>query len=67
MAVFDGIIRTLLYKMAEEGCTALSVKGATGEFATYFKDHGFTEAEEGLIHRAFVGEFFKPCAGCSEK
>jgi hypothetical protein len=67
MAVFDGIIRTLLYKMAEEGCTALSVKGATGEFATYFKDHGFTEAEEGLIHQAFVGEFFKPCAGCSEK
>jgi len=67
MAVFDGIIRTLLYKMAEEGCTALSVKGATGEFATYFKDHHFTEAGDLLIHQAYPGEFFKPCAGCSEK
>jgi len=67
MAVFDGIIRTLLYKMAEEGCTALSVKGATGEFAAYFKDHAFTEEGEVLIHRSFPGEFFKPCAGCSEK
>lgn len=67
MAVFDGIIRTLLYKMAEEGCTTLSVQGATGEFAAYFKDHELIEEGEMLIHRDFVGEFFKPCAGCSEK
>ncbi len=67
MEVFDGIIRTLLYKMAEEGCTTLSVQGATGEFATYFKDHELTEEGEKLIHRDFVGEFFKPCAGCSDK
>lgn len=67
MAVFDGIIRTLLFKMAEEGCTALSVKGATGEFATYFKEHELSEEGDVLIHRDFQGEFFKPCAGCSEK
>jgi hypothetical protein len=53
--------------MAEEGCTALSVMGASGEFATYFKDHNFTEEGEVLTHRAYPGEFFKPCAGCSEK
>ena len=67
LAVFDGIIRTLLYRMAEGGCTILSVKGATGEFAKYFKEHEFTEEGEVLIHRAFPGEFFKPCAGCSEQ
>ncbi|WP_373483783.1 hypothetical protein [Acetobacterium sp.] len=67
MAVFDGIIRTLLYKMAEEGCTALSVKGATKEFAAYFKEHELTEEGDVLIHRDYQGEFFKPCAGCSEK
>ncbi len=67
MAVFDGIIRTLLYKMAEEGCTILTVQGYTGEFTTYFKEHELIEEGEKLIHRDFVGEFFKPCAGCSEK
>lgn len=66
MAVFDGIIRTLLYKMAQDGCTSLSVKGASGEFAAYFKEHEFTEEGDTLIHKAFIGEFFKPCAGCSE-
>lgn len=66
IAVFDGIIRTLLYKMAEEGCTALTVQGATGELAEYFKEHEFSEEDDRLIHRAFPGEFFKPCAGCSE-
>lgn len=67
MAVFDGIIRTLLFKMAEEGCTILSVKNATGEFAAYFKAHELSEEGDELIHRDFQGEFFKPCAGCSEK
>lgn len=66
MAVFDGIIRTLLFKMAEEGCTAVTVQRAAGEFADYFKGHEFAEENGMLIHRAFPGEFFKPCAGCSE-
>ena len=65
MAVFDGIVRTLLYKMAEEGCTSLSVRGAKQEFEAYFMDHEFTEDAEGLSHADFPGEFFKPCAGCS--
>ncbi|MDK2941296.1 MAG: hypothetical protein PWP56_809 [Acetobacterium sp.] len=67
MAIFDGIIRTLLYKMAEDGCISISVAGATGEFASYFKEHEFIESGDVLIHKAFSGEFFKPCAGCSEK
>ena len=67
MAIFDGIIRTLLYKMAEDGCISISVAGATGEFASYFKEHEFIELGDVLIHKAFSGEFFKPCAGCSEK
>lgn len=65
MPVFDGIVRTLLYKMAEEECTRLVVHNASGEVAEYFKNHGFDESSDKLIHDSFPGEFFKPCAGCS--
>jgi hypothetical protein len=65
MAVFDGIVRTLLYKMAEEECTRLIVHNASGEMAEYFRNHGFEDSSDMLIHNSFPGEFFKPCAGCS--
>lgn len=65
MAVFDGIVRTLLFKMAQEECTALVVHNAEGAMKKYFEDHEFLMEEDKLIHRSFPGEFFKPCPGCS--
>lgn len=67
MAIFDGIIRTLLFKMAEEGCVVLAVQNVSAEFAKYFIKHGFEVKSGVLIHYDFPGEFFKPCAGCSDK
>lgn len=66
MDVFDGIIRTLLFKMAEDGCTILAVHGAAGELEKYFIDHEFIEESDALVHKNYPAEFFKPCAGCSE-
>ncbi len=67
MAIFDGIIRTLLFKMAEEGCVMIAVHDAPAEFAEYFIKHGFQDQSGVLSHHDFPGEFFKPCAGCSDK
>lgn len=67
MAVFDGIVRTLLYKLAEDGCTSVAIHGAENEYRQYFSDHEFTEASGCLNHPDFPAEFFKPCAGCSGK
>lgn len=65
MAVFDGVVRTLLFKMAQEECTVLVVHNAGGAMKKYFEDHEFLMEEDKLIHRSFPGEFFKPCSGCS--
>jgi len=67
MAIFDGIVRTLLFKMAEEGCTTLVVHNAQGELKKYFEEHELEAASGNLVHHDFPGEFFKPCAGCSGK
>lgn len=67
MAIFDGMIRTLLYKMAEDGCASVAVRVGKKEFEKYFIDHEFAEESGMLVHQDFVGEFFKPCPGCSEK
>jgi len=67
MAIFDGIARTLLFKMAEEGCTTLVVHNAQDELKKYFEDHEFEEVSGNLRHNSFPGEFFKPCSGCSGK
>ncbi|HEY5556925.1 hypothetical protein [Acetobacterium sp.] len=67
MAIFDGIIRTLLFKMADEECTTLVVRNAQGECKKYFEDHGFKIESGNLVHHSFPGEFFKPCSGCSGK
>lgn len=67
MAIYDGMIRTLLYKMVEEGCSSVSVRVGKEEFEEYFKDHEFVEESGVLVHKDFIGEFFKPCPGCSEK
>ena len=34
--------------------------------ALFFNEHEFAEENNVLIHRAYPGEFFKPCGGCSE-
>jgi len=67
MAVFDGIIRTLLAKMAEEGCTTVVIHEVMGEFKKYFMDHGFIIESGTYIHKTYPDEFFKPCPGCSGK
>ena len=67
MVIFDGMVRTLLYKMAEEECTTVAVHQAKEEVEKYFMDHEFTKEAEVLMHKDFPGEFFKPCSGCSEK
>ncbi|MBC3795776.1 hypothetical protein [Acetobacterium tundrae] len=66
LVVFDGMIRTLLAKMAEEGCTIVSIHDVNEEFKKYFIDHEFIEESEVLMHKDFPGEFFKPCPGCRE-
>lgn len=63
--VFDGMIRTLLFKMAEEECTSVRVHHPKDLSKKYFEDHGFIWEREDLVHHSFPGEFFKPCGGCS--
>jgi hypothetical protein len=65
--IFDGMIRTLLYKMAEEECTMVAVHHVPEELEKYFCDHDFTQEAGVLVHQDFPDEFFKPCPGCSEK
>lgn len=67
MAIFDGIIRTLLFKLADEECTTLVVHNAQGELKKYFEEHAFQIESGNLVHRSYPGEFFKPCPGCSGK
>lgn len=67
MAIFDGIVRTLLFKMSDEECTTLVVHNAQGEWEKYFEDHEFKIESGNLVHHSFSGEFFKPCSGCSGK
>lgn len=67
MAIFDGIIRTLLFKLADEECTTVVVHNAQGELKKYFEEHAFETESENLIHCSFPDEFFKPCPGCSDK
>ncbi|MGV8905342.1 MAG: hypothetical protein ACOH15_01950 [Acetobacterium sp.] len=67
MAVFDGIIRTLLFKLADEECTTVVVHNAQGEMKKYFEEHEFQVESGHLIHHSYPGEFFKPCSGCSDK
>jgi len=67
MAIFDGIIRTLLFKLADEECTTVVVHNAQGEIKKYFEEHEFQVESDNLVHRSYPGEFFKPCSGCSDK
>jgi len=67
MVIFDGMIRTLLYKMAKEECISVTVRAVEEEFEKYFKDHEFVEESGVLIHKDFASEFFKPCPGCNGK
>lgn len=67
LAIFDGIIRTLLFKMAEEECTTLVVHNPQGDWKKYFEDHEFQRISNDLVHHSFPGEFFKPCKGCRGK
>ncbi|MGL4606826.1 MAG: hypothetical protein ACRCU3_05110 [Eubacteriaceae bacterium] len=65
LEVFDGLIRTLLFRMAEEGCTEVVVNLPVKGFMEYFEGHGFKQEQNVLRHKGFPEEFFRPCGGCS--
>lgn len=65
--IFDGILRTLLFRMAEDEYKRVNVASSEEDFDKYFLDHGFFKREDTLIHEDFPAEFFKPCEGCREK
>lgn len=67
MVVFDGIVRTLLFKMGEEECVKAVVRRQESNLDQYFIEHGFVEQDSELRHDNFPAEFFKPCEGCRGK
>ncbi len=67
LAIFDGIVRTLLFRLAEEGYQKISVRTSEKAFDDYFLGHGFGLTKDRLSHDAFPAEFFKPCEGCREE
>jgi hypothetical protein len=67
LAVFDGIVRTLLFKMDTEECNRLVVHNPQGDYKKYFEGHELQCVDENLVHDNFAKEFFKPCVGCSGK
>lgn len=64
-AVLDGLIRTMLFQMAEAGCESCVFMQVPERLKDYFIRHHFYEKDGNLKHDAYVDEFFKPCPGCS--
>lgn len=67
LSIFDGIIRTLLFKLAGDEYQKVSVKAGEQAFNQYFLNHKFRLVDDQLIHDNFPAEFFKPCEGCREQ
>ncbi len=66
LAIFDGIVRTLLFKLAEDDYQKISVQTSEKAFDDYFLSHHFSLDGDQLRHDNFPAEFFKPCEGCRE-
>ncbi|MEF9918718.1 MAG: hypothetical protein RR310_02675 [Eubacterium sp.] len=63
-AILDGIVRTMLFQMADLDCTTCRFHQIPERMKGYFENHGFTDCGEFQEHQDFANEFFKPCPGC---
>lgn len=64
--IFDGMIRTLLFKMADLDCQTCIVNKdfSQQDWREYFIKHQFIEKEKTYENQHYFDEFFnKPCAG----